>query len=175
MFERNVQSQSQMPAQQPDESTDSVAGGSRDFSSIPSNVRQTGTGPGAVQIRWITGGRAWRDVCNTREYFFNIRGSRLKPSVLLLRLRRCASEPISAVGLRDQGVRGEFRAHALFWCFVWALFKREGILVFSLTDGPLCLRKQNSTSDWAPCCSQTSPRGPPNGTVELLRLAECLC
>lgn len=61
LFERNVQLQSQVPAQQPDASTDSAAGGSRDFPSIPSNVGQTGTGHGGhggavVQIRWVTGG-----------------------------------------------------------------------------------------------------------------------
>lgn len=122
LFERNVQLQSQTPAQQPGVGADSVAGGSRDFSSIPSNVGQTCTGQLWSRSAGSQGGRALR---NTREYYFDIRGSRIKPSVLLLRLRSCASEPISVVDLRGRGgsgpmpyfgvLLGHFSRGRVFW------------------------------------------------------------
>lgn len=100
----------------------------------------------------------------------DIRGSRINPSALVLCIVVCQSP--SQSGPQGSGGHGEFRGQALFWCFVWALCKREGILVFSVTDRPLCLRKHNETSDWAPCCSQMSPSGPPHGPLLLLRFVE---
>lgn len=70
----------------------------------------------------------------------NIRGSRINPSLLCLCIVQHTDQHS---GPQGSGAHGEFRAQALFWCFVWALFKREGILVFSVTDRPLCLRKHN--------------------------------
>lgn len=31
---------------------------------------------------------------------------------------------------RGQGTTQKFQLHILFWCFVWVIFRREGILVF---------------------------------------------
>lgn len=68
----------------------------------------------------------------------NNRGWWIKPSLL------CLCIVVYQWALWASGIRGhgEFWAHALFWCFVWALFNREGILVFTVTDRPLFTETQ---------------------------------
>lgn len=92
-----------------------------------------------------------------------MRRKRARRTVSVFSAHSFVSVPISTAGPQGSAGHHELRLHVLFWCCVWVLFKKEGILVLTVTDRPCCLRKHNYTSDWAPYCSQMSPYGASNG------------
>lgn len=85
---------------------------------------------------------------------------RWNPVFIILSAHSWASVPVSSVGLQRSEGHCEFQTHVLFWCFVWVLYRREGILVFPVTDRPCCLEKHNYSSHCPTCCSQIGPYGP---------------
>lgn len=157
LSDRNVQLQSQMPTQQPDANTNSGAWDHK----ITRQSHETCPRLHSHGTCQLTSGHSIAaglhgNLCNEMFPFYaknilkslfgtcvdisNIRGYRINPSLLCLCIVQHTDQHS---GPQGSGAHGEFRAQALFWCFVWALFKREGILVFSVTDRPLCLRKHN--------------------------------